>query len=70
MHVPSTIRTMFGPSHVPTRRPMLTVRLAPSDKQRLAHMLETDAIRAEQEGRWDQAETLAWRAADLREAAR
>jgi hypothetical protein len=69
MHIPSTIRTSFGPSYVPIRA---TVRVTLTRRELFAtiRQIERDADEARTAGNDDAATRLDWRAADLREAAR
>lgn len=69
MHIPSTIRTSYGPRSVQTA-PMVRVTLTPREVHDLAQLIERDALEAEREGRHDVSTTLSWRAAALREAVR
>ncbi len=61
---------MAGAVSLPIPRPMVTVALTVGEIHRLARDLERDARDAEQDGHHDVAESLDWRAAALREAAR
>ena len=70
MHIRSTIRTMAGAVSLPIPRPMVTVTLTVDEILRLVRDLERDARAAERDGRFDVADSLDWRAAALREAAR
>jgi hypothetical protein len=69
MHIPSTIRTTFGPAAIPVRG---TVRVTLTLAELFATIrhIEREACEARAAGREDVATSLDWRAADLREAAR
>ena len=69
MHIPSTIRTSFGPSLVPTRA-SVRVTLTLRELFGVIRQLERDAEEARALGNDHLATRLEWRAADLREAAR
>jgi hypothetical protein len=70
VHIPHTIRTMAGAVSLPIARPTVRVSLSIDEIHRLVRDLERDARAAEQDGRFDVADSLDWRAAALREAAR
>jgi hypothetical protein len=69
MHIPSTIRTTFGPTHVPTRA---TVRVTLTRREFFAaiRQVEHDADEAHAMGKDEVATRLDRRPAALREAAR
>jgi hypothetical protein len=69
MHIPSTIRTSFGPRALP-RCPMVCVSLTQAELHVLIREIKRDATSAEEEGRTSAADSLSWRAAALREATR
>ena len=69
MFIPSTIRTSFGPRAI-NHRPMLRVSLTVQELHLLAAQLDREAAQAEAQGAIATADTLAWRAAALREAGR
>ena len=69
MHIPSTIRTSFGPSLIPTRA-SVRVTLTLRELFGVIRQLERDAEEARALGNDHLATRLEWRAADLREAAR
>jgi hypothetical protein len=65
MHIPSTIRTTFGPRQLPPR-PMIRVSLTCRELYALTIQLDRDAARAQQAGRLREADRLALRATVLR----
>jgi hypothetical protein len=69
VHYSHTISTMFGRASIPFGR-MAHVRLTQCELHLLASALERESAEAEADSRFDRADNLAWRAADLREAAR
>ena len=69
MHVPSTIRTAFGPRALPCR-PMIRVTVTPEELHMLTLAIEREAIMAGREGDMAASNHLSWRACALREAAR
>jgi hypothetical protein len=69
MEIPSTFRLSSGPASIGTR-PMHCVSLTLRELHLLWRALNAEAAEAEREGRWQTADTLAWRAAAIREAGR
>jgi hypothetical protein len=69
VHIPSAIKTSFGPRSLP-RCQMVRVSLTQAELHVLIRTIERDAASAEQEGRTSAADSLSWRAAALREATR
>jgi hypothetical protein len=69
MHIPSTMRTAFGPSIVPIRA-SVRVTLTCAELFAVIRYVEREASEARALGNDDVATRLDWRAADLREAAR
>ena len=69
MHIPSTIRTTFGPRAL-SHRPMIRVSLTPEELHRLILTVERAATEAERDGDMTAAHHLSWRAGALREVAR
>lgn len=69
VHLSSTIPARFGPRRLP-QRPLIDVSLTSAELHTLALASDDEAIAAECKGRYGLANTLAWRAAALREAAR
>ena len=63
------VRTMFGTSRIDTDR-MHSVRITTTELSLLIRAMDRDIVEAEREGRMVAADSLAWRIAALREAAR
>lgn len=69
MFLPPTIRTSFGPRFAEAPR-LHRVLLTGRELHALAKLLGVQAVEAELAGELHLAERLAWRASELREAAR
>ena len=69
MHIPSTIRTSFGPRALPCW-PLIHVPLTPEELRARLLTIERGASDAERNGDLAAAHQLSWRAGAFREAAR
>ena len=69
MYIHSSIRTSYGPRQLPPP-PTVRVSLTRRELDSLIHVLDRDAMQAERDGRFTEADSLAVRAAMLRDAAR
>ena len=69
MHITTMIRTSYGPRRLPPR-PMIRVCLSCRELDALIRLLDHDAMQAQQAGRFAEADSLALRAATLRNTAR
>ena len=68
MYIQSSIRTAFGRRQLPPP-PMVRVSLTRRELDSLIHALDRDAMQAERDGRFAEADSLAVRAVMLRDAA-
>ena len=62
MHIPSIIKTSFGPRALP-RCPMVRVSLTRAELHVLIRAIERDTTSAEEEARLSAANSLSWRVA-------
>lgn len=69
MYIQSNIRTAFGPRQLPPP-PMVRVSLTQRELDTLVRALDRDAVQAQNDGRFREADSLTVRAATLRGIAR
>lgn len=69
MRVCASISTMYGRRRF-SRPPLIRLSVTPHELHVLVRQVEREAVEAEQAGLLDAADSLAWRAAALREAGR